>query len=179
MAAGRPPVSGWQLALDDQMTGRIVPPTARPHRQTQADRTAARGRDPPGTPDPSHEGRSTARSPTRARCTSPSTTRSQTIAAGTTGCCPGRLRDRPRRHRLARDVQDVGGRPGRPHVPSGHGGLHDGQLRFGATREETLVVEDSSRGLNSAVAAGIDCVIVANDFTKTQDFRRLAIASRR
>ena len=37
-------------------------------------------------------------------------------------------------------------------------------------QEETLVVEDSSRGLNSAVAAGIDCVIVYNDFTKAQDF---------
>jgi beta-phosphoglucomutase-like phosphatase (HAD superfamily) len=33
-------------------------------------------------------------------------------------------------------------------------------------------VEDSSRGLNSAVAAGIDCVIVHNDFTKAQDFSR-------
>lgn len=43
--------------------------------------------------------------------------------------------------------------------------------RFGvATKEETLVVEDSSRGLRSAVAAGIDCAIVHNDFTKTQDF---------
>jgi len=45
-----------------------------------------------------------------------------------------------------------------------------GLQRFGATKEETLVVEDSSRGLNSAVAAGIDCVIVYNDFTKTHDF---------
>ena len=45
-----------------------------------------------------------------------------------------------------------------------------GLKRFGATRKETLVVEDSSRGLNSAVAAGIDCVIVNNDFTKAQDF---------
>lgn len=42
--------------------------------------------------------------------------------------------------------------------------------RFGATKEETLVVEDSSRGLNSAVAAGIDCVIVYNHFTKGHDF---------
>jgi HAD superfamily hydrolase (TIGR01509 family) len=42
--------------------------------------------------------------------------------------------------------------------------------RFGATRAETLVVEDSSRGLNSAVAAGIDCVIVHNDFTQAEDF---------
>jgi HAD superfamily hydrolase (TIGR01509 family) len=45
-----------------------------------------------------------------------------------------------------------------------------GLKRFGAAKEETLVVEDSSRGLNSAVAAGIDCVVVYNDFTKTQDF---------
>ena len=45
-----------------------------------------------------------------------------------------------------------------------------GLKRFGATKEETLVVEDSSRGLNSAVAAGIECVVVDNDFTKAQDF---------
>ena len=44
-----------------------------------------------------------------------------------------------------------------------------GLKRLGATKEETPVVEDSSRGLNSAVAAGIDCVIVHNDFTKVQD----------
>ena len=47
-----------------------------------------------------------------------------------------------------------------------------GLARFGATREETLVVEDSARGLASAVAAGIDCVVVHNDFTRTQDFSR-------
>jgi HAD superfamily hydrolase (TIGR01509 family) len=45
-----------------------------------------------------------------------------------------------------------------------------GLKRFGAGKEETLVVEDSARGLGSAVAAGIDCVIVHNDFTKTHDF---------
>lgn len=45
-----------------------------------------------------------------------------------------------------------------------------GLKRFGATREETLVVEDSSRGLASAAAAGIECVIVHNDFTKAHDF---------
>ncbi len=45
-----------------------------------------------------------------------------------------------------------------------------GMKRFGASREETLVVEDSSRGLNSAVAAGIDCAVVHNDFTESQDF---------
>lgn len=47
-----------------------------------------------------------------------------------------------------------------------------GLKRFGASAEETLVVEDSSRGLNSAVAAGIDCAIVSNDFTKVHDFSR-------
>ncbi|MCP2323188.1 HAD superfamily hydrolase (TIGR01509 family) [Hamadaea flava] len=45
-----------------------------------------------------------------------------------------------------------------------------GLKRFGAAKEETLVVEDSARGLNSAVAAGIDCAIVHNDFTKGSDF---------
>jgi HAD superfamily hydrolase (TIGR01509 family) len=45
-----------------------------------------------------------------------------------------------------------------------------GLKRFGATKEEALVVEDSSRGLNSAVAAGIDCAIVYNDFTQAHDF---------
>lgn len=45
-----------------------------------------------------------------------------------------------------------------------------GLKRFGAAKEETLIVEDSNRGLNSAVAAGIDCAIVHNDFTKTHDF---------
>ena len=47
-----------------------------------------------------------------------------------------------------------------------------GLKRFGATPEETLVVEDSSRGLSSAVAAGIDCAVVHNDFTQAQDFSR-------
>ena len=45
-----------------------------------------------------------------------------------------------------------------------------GLERFGAAKEEALVVEDSSRGLNSAVAAGIDCVVVDHDFTRAQDF---------
>ena len=45
-----------------------------------------------------------------------------------------------------------------------------GLRRLGATGEEALVVEDSSRGLSSAVAAGIECAVVYNDFTKAQDF---------
>ena len=42
--------------------------------------------------------------------------------------------------------------------------------RFGARKDEALVVEDSSRGLRSAVAAGIDCAVVYNEFTGQQDF---------
>jgi HAD superfamily hydrolase (TIGR01509 family) len=45
-----------------------------------------------------------------------------------------------------------------------------GLKRFGATEDETLVVEDSSRGLSSAVASGIDCAVVYNDFTREHDF---------
>ena len=41
---------------------------------------------------------------------------------------------------------------------------------FGTKKEEAIIVEDSQRGLISANRAGIDCVIVHNEFTKTQDF---------
>ncbi|MER6508608.1 HAD family phosphatase [Nonomuraea sp. NPDC001636] len=44
-----------------------------------------------------------------------------------------------------------------------------GLKRFGATKDETLIVEDSPRGLSSALAAGIDCVIVHNEFVKAAD----------
>jgi HAD superfamily hydrolase (TIGR01509 family) len=47
-----------------------------------------------------------------------------------------------------------------------------GLKRFGAAKEETLVVEDSLRGLNSAMAAGIDCAIVRNDFMLSPDFSK-------
>ncbi len=63
---------------------------------------------------------------------------------------------------LAREDYDIA----KPHPEPYLTGLE----RLGATREETLVVEDSTRGLNSAVAAGIDCVIVHNEFTKAHDF---------
>ncbi len=43
---------------------------------------------------------------------------------------------------------------------------------FGGLKDEAIVVEDSQRGLTSAFAAGIDCVIVKNEFTKTQDFSK-------
>ncbi|MBN1998995.1 HAD family phosphatase [candidate division KSB1 bacterium] len=42
--------------------------------------------------------------------------------------------------------------------------------KFGAMAQEAIVVEDSERGLRSAVAAGIDCYIVKNNFTAGQDF---------
>jgi HAD superfamily hydrolase (TIGR01509 family) len=45
-----------------------------------------------------------------------------------------------------------------------------GLKRLGATNDQTLVVEDSLRGLSSAAAAGIDCAIVNNDFTRDHDF---------
>ena len=41
---------------------------------------------------------------------------------------------------------------------------------FGGRKEEAVVVEDSQRGLRSAVSAGIDCVIVHNRFTAQHDF---------
>lgn len=44
-----------------------------------------------------------------------------------------------------------------------------GLKRFGAAKEETLAVEDSPRGLKSALAAGIDCAVVRNDFTHSPD----------
>ena len=44
-----------------------------------------------------------------------------------------------------------------------------GLQRFGASAAETVVVEDSARGLKSAMAAGIDCIVVANEFTASHD----------
>ena len=43
---------------------------------------------------------------------------------------------------------------------------------FNSKKEEAIVIEDSQRGLISAYSAGIDCVIVKNNFTKTQDFSK-------
>ena len=47
-----------------------------------------------------------------------------------------------------------------------------GAKRFGAATEDALVVEDSARGLTSAVAAGIECAVVRNHFSEGQDFSR-------
>lgn len=41
---------------------------------------------------------------------------------------------------------------------------------FAADTSEALVVEDSERGLRAAIAAGIDCAVVYNEFTKTHNF---------
>ena len=45
-----------------------------------------------------------------------------------------------------------------------------GIKKFNATKEETIIVEDSQRGLSSAFNAQIECVMVKNEFTKTHDF---------
>lgn len=42
--------------------------------------------------------------------------------------------------------------------------------RFRASPAEAVVVEDTERGLRSAVAAGIDCIIVDNAFSRGHDF---------
>ena len=47
-----------------------------------------------------------------------------------------------------------------------------GLQRFGAAAAETVVIEDSARGLMSAIAAGIDCIVVANEFTATHDLSK-------
>ena len=44
--------------------------------------------------------------------------------------------------------------------------------RFGIGPEVALAVEDSQRGLSAAVAAGIDCAVVHNEFTATQDLSK-------
>ena len=47
-----------------------------------------------------------------------------------------------------------------------------GLQRFGAAAAETVVIEDSARGLTSAIAAGIDCIVVANEFTASHDLSK-------
>jgi HAD superfamily hydrolase (TIGR01509 family) len=45
-----------------------------------------------------------------------------------------------------------------------------GLARFGAQADEAVVVEDSARGLASARAAGVACLVVRSPFTASQDF---------
>ena len=47
-----------------------------------------------------------------------------------------------------------------------------GLKRFNASKEETIVVEDSQRGLTSAYNAQIECAIVHNEFTVSHDFSK-------
>jgi len=42
--------------------------------------------------------------------------------------------------------------------------------RFNAHPREAIAIEDSSRGLASALAAGLPCMIIQNAFTEAQDF---------
>ncbi len=42
--------------------------------------------------------------------------------------------------------------------------------RFGAEPHEAIAIEDSERGLRSAVAAGLECIVIEHAFTKSQDF---------
>ena len=45
-----------------------------------------------------------------------------------------------------------------------------GLARFGAGPAQALALEDSARGLRAAHAAGLDCLIVENEFTSSHDF---------
>jgi len=47
-----------------------------------------------------------------------------------------------------------------------------GMKKFNATKDECIIIEDSQRGLSSAVNAAIECVIVYNEFTKSHDFSK-------
>lgn len=47
-----------------------------------------------------------------------------------------------------------------------------GLKKFNAKKEEAIVIEDSQRGLSSAVNANIQCAIVHNDFTVKHDFSK-------
>jgi len=42
--------------------------------------------------------------------------------------------------------------------------------RFGADPDQAVAVEDTSRGLRSAIAAGLRCIMIRHPFTAAQDF---------
>lgn len=42
--------------------------------------------------------------------------------------------------------------------------------RFGADPADAVAIEDSARGLKSALAAGLDCIVIRHPFTAAQDF---------
>lgn len=41
---------------------------------------------------------------------------------------------------------------------------------LGASKDETIIVEDSERGLTAAVSAEVECAVVYNEFTRSHDF---------
>jgi HAD superfamily hydrolase (TIGR01509 family) len=43
---------------------------------------------------------------------------------------------------------------------------------FDARPQEALAIEDSARGLRAAIAAGLECIVIRNPFTASQDFSR-------
>lgn len=47
-----------------------------------------------------------------------------------------------------------------------------GLEKFNAKDFEAIVVEDSQRGLQSAKSANIDCIVIKNEFTINQDFKK-------
>jgi len=47
-----------------------------------------------------------------------------------------------------------------------------GMKKFNASHRQCLVIEDSQRGLSSAVNAGIECAVVENTFTASHDFSK-------
>ncbi|MBU0721140.1 HAD family phosphatase [bacterium] len=63
----------------------------------------------------------------------------------------------------------------KPHPDPYLAGMH----AFNAQKSQCLVIEDSQRGLSSAVNAGIDCVVVENIFTATHDFSQAAYKIKR
>ena len=44
--------------------------------------------------------------------------------------------------------------------------------KYNASPVDAVVIEDSGRGLKAAVSAGIDCIIVENEFTRRHDFSK-------
>ena len=47
-----------------------------------------------------------------------------------------------------------------------------GMKKFNAIKDECIIVEDSQRGLSSAINADIECIIVDNEFTRSHDFSK-------
>jgi len=66
--------------------------------------------------------------------------------------------------RFVLTVEDY--RRAKPHPDPYLAGLE----RFGALPDQTVAIEDSARGLRSTLEAGLDCIVVRNPFTASQDF---------